>query len=297
MWIILFFLFSFIAPAESASNSESAPQIVRYPAGESPQDARQEYIYDVLKLALHLTEKEFGPYVLKAEGFEMVQERLIAELAAQRTIDVVPLPALEKGYTGLQPIQIPIRQGLLGWRLLLIRCDEQVHFNDFVNLQDLNHKQAGYSLNWGDLPVSEFNFEQLASISGYEALFQMLSTGRFDFIHRGLHEVIAEAATFTSQYPNLCVEKNLILQYPLPEYLYLNEDDEVLAERLQTGLEKAVSSGRLRALALNAYQDIFNHFDIHNRRLIQLHNPMPIDKSKVDNKDYWIHPSLLLNHH
>lgn len=297
MPIMLILLLLLLPVAQASGSSETATQTIRYPAGESQQDLRQEYIYDVLKLAMHLTEKDFGPYQLKPEGFGLVQERLIAELAAQRTIDVVPLPALERGYPGLQPIKIPLRQGLLGWRLLLIRCEDQVYFNDFVTLQDLNHKRAGYSLNWGDLPVNRLNFENLTTVSGYEALFQMLSTDRFDFIHRGLHEIIAEAETFSAQYPNLCIEKNLILQYPLPEYIYLHEDNEQLARRLQAGLEMAASSGRLRALALNTYQDTFARLNIHNRRLIPLANPMPIDTSKVDDNNYWISPSLLLNHH
>lgn len=297
MWNILALLLVLTPIAETSGDSGSTAQVVRYPAGESQQDLRQEYIHDVLELALHLTEKEFGPYELKQEGFGLVQERLITELAAQRTIDVVPLPALESGYPGLQPIQIPLRQGLLGWRLLLIRCEDQVYFNDFINLQDLNYMRAGYSLNWGDLPVNQLNFRNLTSVSGYEALFQMLSTGRFDFFHRGLHEIIGEADTFTSQYPNLCVEKKLLLQYPLPEYLYVHQDNQQLAKRLQTGLNLAVTSGRLRALALNAYRDTFYRFNIHNRRLIPLVNPMAIDDSKVDQEDYWISPSLLLNHH
>ena len=263
-------------------------RVILYPVGRSEQDRRYHYMLKLLQLILDKTADAYGAYKLKPD-VHMNQERIIQRLC-EGPLDVAQLPISEKAEKKLLPIRVPIRKGLLGWRLLIIRQDDRKAFAQSKSLADLKNFKAGFGHAWPDLPILESNVGKENVVTGrsYDGLFAMLVRGRFDYLHRGLHEPWAEVADRRSQFPNLWIEETLVLHYPIGDYLYVNQEDVALAERLTQGFVKAIEDGSFEALFQSEYGAMISKARIPERTLIKFANPFLPEETPLDDKRLWI---------
>jgi hypothetical protein len=67
-----------------------------------------------------------------------------------------------------------VDRGLLGYRLLLIRADDQARFAKVRTLDDLRHLRAGLGKGWADVNIFEASGVEVVEGSNYEGLFGML---------------------------------------------------------------------------------------------------------------------------
>ncbi len=103
----------------------------------------------------------------------------------------------------------------------------------------------------------------------------MVAGKRFEIFPLGSNEVYAFLDKFGANYPQLVIDEHISLIYPFGRFFYVNKDNEELANKIQTGLEKALDDGSLQNL-LNQhayFKDAFSKAHLHNRVQIRIDTP------------------------
>jgi hypothetical protein len=195
-------------------------------------------------------------------------------LAAGEAPDVIwssSNPDREKRF---RPIKISLLKNLNEYRILLIRKEDQHLFTNIQTLDDLKTLSAGSGAHWSDTNILKRNHLPTIVAPTHDSLFRMLSSNRFDYMSRGLYELVD-----TTNYlkvldleDGLVFEKHLLLHYRVPFYYFVHKDNKSLAERLQKGLEITLKDGSFDE-AFFKYEDYKNGYQIldnHDRRIIRL---------------------------
>ncbi|MBV8467539.1 MAG: amino acid ABC transporter substrate-binding protein, partial [Burkholderiales bacterium] len=216
--------------------SAAAPELeVIYPAPESPADVRYNDLVEILHEALEHTAATYGPYKVHPAHSVMNEARELQTLEAGEEINIAWSSTSDEKEQHLLPIRIPLRKGLLGYRIALISKDEQALLDKVHDADDLRKFTIGQGIGWGDVALYNRNgFKVLTA--NYENLFRMAEVRRFDLFPRGIGEVFKEYDEHVKLNPNLVVEQHLLIQYPWPYYFFFNRKDTALAERVETGL-------------------------------------------------------------
>ncbi|MBL4761083.1 MAG: ABC transporter substrate-binding protein [Gammaproteobacteria bacterium] len=226
----------------------------------------------VLSLALDATIEDFGPYQLKHHKAE-VQGRAIEELANNRGIDVLWFATSAQREKRLHAIPIPIDMGMLGFRVCMIRKGSQAAFGRIRNLQ--GWRASGVSIgqhqHWPDTGILKANHLDVVTSQTYDALFQMLRAKRFDCFARSILEIDREMKEL--QITDLEIERNLLLVYPMPTFMFVSKQNIRLAKRLTQGLTRIQQDGRLKAVVLKQHEKHIEDLNLKQRRIIHLNNP------------------------
>ena len=142
-------------------------------------------------------------------------------------------------------IRIPLIQGLLGYRLCLIKDGDQHKFSKITNKEQwlASNLTIGQHQNWPDTLVLKDNGLMVKTSYKYKLLFQQLVKHRFDCFARGANEIVYEQRAH--QDLGLIIEKKLMLHYPFPLFFFVNKNNPDLAKRLEQGLSKLIENGVL----------------------------------------------------
>ncbi|WP_143871359.1 amino acid ABC transporter substrate-binding protein [Catenovulum sediminis] len=283
-FIILAILFTFAA-IHMASASEETITVV-YPKPLSELDQRIVYPLEVLKLVLSKNNSEFK---LQPSRVAMTQNRALKMLALGVGVDVVWSMTNEIRETNLTPIRVPLYKGLIGWRLLLIKSENQTRFDKLNTLAELRRYIAGQGHDWPDTDILAANGFRIVSSSSYEGLFEMLEKNRFDFFPRSIIEIGDELKSHTEY--NLSIEKTLLLHYPAAFYFFINRANSALKTRLENGFNTAISDGSFDALFYKYNQQHIQQANIQNRKILKLHNPNLPSATQLDNAELWLTPT------
>lgn len=259
-------------------------------AGASPDNSR-DYIlwyrnYDspairaLVELALTET-PEYGAFQL-LRSVELSQGRVLRELndRQSRLVDIANVATSSERENFLTAVPIPVDGGLLGFRVCVVLPESLPLFEGIRNLQDLQQSniRIGQGSHWPDTPVLEANGIQVITHSRYEILFGMLRNERFECFARGVSEVLYDLEH--QQDPDLVIEPNLLLAYPMPSYLFVGPQDQQTAHRLHTGLERAIHDGSFGQYLKTYYGRAIEVLDLDNRFVIALENPFLSDESR-----------------
>lgn len=223
-------------------------------------------------------------------NLEMYQNRSLVELARGNSpIDVMwTMTDRERESSGVLPVRIPIDRGLMGWRVLLVRRGDLARWAQLRSLQELRQRVAGQGHDWPDTAILRANGLQVSTSSGYEALFRMLSQGRFDYFPRAVFEVDAELAD--KRHAGLAVAPNLMLHYPAAAYLFVSPRRPELAELLRIGLEKAVADGTLQQLHHAHFDAVMKAHPVSRDRVLRLQNPLLPPETPLQRRELWLQP-------
>lgn len=189
----------------------------------------------------------------------------------------------------LRPIRIPLCRGLFGYRVLLIREDEQPRFNNVKSLKELAALSAGQGTHWPDTAIMQNNGLRVITSETTESLFRMLKAKRFDYFPRGISEAWFELDQRGEDH--LVVEENLLLHYPTAIYFFVNKENEALAKRIETGMEKLIDNGNFDAFFYNHPRVSSGLEHLMQRRIITMTNPLLPPETPVNNPRYWINLS------
>ncbi len=278
-------LVTFVLTTGTLPVAASEEMVVIHPIGRTADDNRYDYMKKLLVLLLDTTRNQFGSYRL--QGYvPMTQDRIIRELQLGH-LDVAQLPISLKANRLLMPIKVPIRKGLLGWRILLIHRDNSKKFEAVHSLTDLRQLRAGFGAQWGDLPVLKHNASVVVTENEYDYLFRMLQGKRYDYLHRALHEPWNEVATHKECCPDLMVEDTLVIHYPIGDYLYVAKDNP-LHDRLTEGFRRAREDGSFDALFYREYGAVIEKANVKARRLIRFENPYLPKDSPLQDATLWL---------
>lgn len=250
------------------------------------QDARYAYRTALLRLVLDQT-RDQGVCSLSPQFTTVTQDRGLA-LMEEGRIDVVSMPTTLQREKDMRAIRFDILRGLLGYRVLLIRKQQQVDFAAVQSLAELRQFRLGFGMHWADLPLLQYNGFQVVAAPHYESLFAMLSRGRFEGFPRGLNEAWQELGEQQAIFPNLMVEPTLAFHYPWPVYFFVRKDNLALAARLQLGLQRAQADGSMHRLFMQYHGQLLQQAQLAKRRLFLLANPtLPPGTPKADTS-WWL---------
>lgn len=89
---------------------------------------------------------------------------------------------------------------------------------------------------------------------------------------------------------NLVVEKNIVLIYKLPFYLYVHKENHALARELHRALDAALADGSFDEYFFShpMVKDAINWSDLKNRKAFYLNNPNISKGTPLHRDDYWL---------
>lgn len=224
----------------------------------------------LLHRALQITQQEYGEYEFVL-SHKMKQDRALRELVSGR-IDIAHFVSTSEREKQATPIRIPIMQGLLGYRLCLIKEDNQKKFIGVNNIKQWIDKNITIAQDkrWPDTKILESNGVNVQTTFKHELLFQQLSKARFDCFARGISEISLEQQEHSSL--GLIIEKHIVIHYPLPQFFFVAADKPLLAERLKLGLTRLQENGEAELLFDSYYQAILDNLELKKRVFIELQN-------------------------
>jgi hypothetical protein len=260
-------------------------------APEISGDQRATYFWELLSAALESNRHIYGDYEITSYPVPMSHARIIAEMEAdgQGRVNIfVPAtnPDLE---TRLLPVRIPVDKGLLGYRLFLIMPETQSRLEAVRNVDDLRKFTIGQGEPWADSRILEAQEFKLVLANGYDGMFKMLDARRFDLFSRGIDEIGREWRLQKALIPNLQIERNLILHYPLPRYYFVprTKRGERMAERIEDGLRRLAKSGEFDRRYAAYKRSVLDELDLNGRRVLQISNPFFTPAIPYTDKRWW----------
>lgn len=268
-------------------DSVSTRDTVVYARPTGDIDREGSYPVDLLQLALVKSGRGFS---LLASSGPIPQARAIHLLRAGEVIDVLWTVTSPEREDLLLPIRIPIDRGIYGWRLFLIRADDQKRFDAVRTLDDLAALHAGQGHDWPDLPILRAAGLEVVGGSSYGGLFGMLARGRIDYFPRAVPEVWAELQE--RRHLPLQVEQGLALHYPSAMYFFVAPDNTELAQALTLGLERALADGSFKALFQRYFGAAIRRSRLTERRVFEIANPQQPELRDRSDARLWFRPAV-----
>lgn len=252
-------------------------------------DDTKEYKYQVLKLILEKTEKTDGPFKIQAPQQEVPQARDF-EMVKQGYVDVILTATSPERERELHPIRIPFEKGLYGYHIFIINESDQPKFSAVRTLDDLRKLWAGLNEIWPDTKVFRANGLNVVATAGYRELFHMLKERRFDYFPRAAWEPWRELRDMNI--PGLVVEKDLLIYYPVPGYIFTSKNNLKLADRLERGLRMAIADGSFdKVFYNNIYiKEALELGNMKNRRVFRLEDDPLSPETPLNDKGLWYVP-------
>jgi len=226
-----------------APSVRAEPGVVIYPTSGVADDQRSRFYISLLQIAL---DKGGGGLQARESAIPSVTLRTFERMVTGNGIDVVWAPTtaqLERDYL---PVRVPLDKGVLGWRIFLVNRTEREKFADVHSMEQLKALSAGQAGEWVDTQILRHNGMTVVESTLYETLFKMLAGHRFDYMPRGIAEIIGEASNYA--HLGLEIEPRLALHYPFCTYFFVAPGNGQLAQQLERGLRKAQSDGSFERL-------------------------------------------------
>ncbi len=270
-----------------------AQMVVKYPRPQSENDTRYAYHTALLKEALRRTQGQYGLASVEPAA-QVMNELRIARFLQEgvEEIDVMYKPASKDLELKLRPVRVPLDRGLLGWRVFLIRQQDQAKFAEVESLEDLRQFTVGQGQTWTDVEIYRHNNLPVVTGGSYEGLFKMLMKGHFDYFARGVEEAPYELEARKEQFPDMFMEQTIALYYPFPRYMWVGNNakgDELLL-RLTEGLESMVADGSLQQMFFDYKRDALRQVRLKTRKVLKIENPFLPDTAPLDRQELWFDP-------
>lgn len=287
--------FIYVALAAGAP-VQAEPMRVHIPVGESAIDSRSEHAVAVLYRALALTERDFGPFEVLPAAAGVTQGRNLESVArSDGALSLIwTMTTLEREQL-VSPIRIPVYLGLIGYRVGLIRAEDQNAFAQADSIAELTQHRVCLGRDWPDAPIMEAAGFQVVIGSDYESLFAMLAAGECDFFSRAVYEAYAEFDAREALYPNLAVEASVLIRYPTAAYFFVDPAAGGLRRRLAAGLRAMADGGVLRRMAFRdpGIDEALSRADLERRRVIDIENPLLPSETPAADPSLWFDPAFM----
>lgn len=237
--------------------------------------ARQVYEKAVITAALDATRASYGEWQLLEDIRDLPFADEEAGVFRVEGFDVFGTvagnPKLENERKHLVPV--PIMKGLLGYRLLIIRAQDQEKFAAIESAEQLKQLTLGIPATWADAELFRQNGYSVNEGGSFDDLFVRLALGEFDYVAFGANEIDSVWQERAASVPGLVREQELLLVYPFPVVFYVNPTKTYFAERLTQGLEELQGTGKLDAIFYAHHGNPVTDFKLDQRRRFDLSNP------------------------
>lgn len=246
-----------------------------YPGGEE----RFTFHLDVLKMALDHSSLEYN--LVRSKYQDITQSRAEMLVYENKELDVMWGPSDAAREQKLKLVPLPFDYGLLGYRVFVIKDEDQERFSSIKRLNQLIDYRPIQVEEWVDTDIlrdAGFN----VSTGPYKNLYTMLKWRRGDFIPRSVREVQEEFQKMTKDIQGLSIDQNILLRYREGDFFYVNQEDQELYDALKYGLKEVYQNGKLREYIFSHYgrdeDSILNH--LQDRVMIRLFNSYVSDQVK-----------------
>ncbi|MBW8189604.1 hypothetical protein K0504_01035 [Neiella marina] len=170
-------------------------------------------------------------------------------------------------------IDVPIANGLLGQRILIVKKERLAEFSAITELADLQRLRIGIPATWVDAGLFRSNGCAVVERGCFDELFERLSRDEFDYVALGANEILDVYQSMVKPADQLVIEPNLMLYYPFPLIFYVASEQLHLAEKIHSGLKTLQGNGRLDACFNDFYGHAVAQLNLQHRRVIRLQNP------------------------
>lgn len=246
---------------------------------------KEAHNFEVIQRALEVTALEYGPFIFEEVFLSMNSSRMLKSISDGELINISLVPANKEWDSVNLPIKIPVRMGLLNYRLLVVNKADLNKFEKIDTLEDLNTFSAGLLKNWITTKVYQANKLNVIDVINLKSLFLMLNKDRIDYIPRTIYEIYDDMKAQSLASDNLVIEPTIVLHIPMHTYVYVSPKFPLLAERIESGLKKLLASGELKEILYKYYGANIQRAKLANRKVIFIDNPLYDFKTNLNN-DY-----------
>lgn len=260
--------------------------IVSYRDGESDNDTRFLYPYELIKASLEATKPEYGSYkLIPVQRFNNKRAQNPDYISTLENFIFETSISFERE-RNLLSVKIPTSRGIYGYRVFLIDKKNQPIFDKIKTIEDLKKIVFGQSDSWLDYQILKDAGFNVISGNNYEGLFAMLNAGRFQAFPRGINEAYREVEQKQYDFPNITVEKNICIYYPLPRYFYTAKENKLLAERMEKGMNIIIENGIFDKIWTKYNYPSIEKSNLSNRKIFYIKNLYLPKDIPITNKNY-----------
>ena len=261
--------------------------IVSYREPESKNDSRFEYPLALIKASLDATRDKYGSYklipVVRLNNKRAQNPDYISTLENFIFETSISIEREEK----LLSIKIPTSKGLFGYRVFLIKKQNQYLFDTVKTVDDLKQISFGQGDGWLDSQILKDAGFNVVLGNNYDGLFAMLNKERFLAFPRAVNEAVREVEQIKDLYPDIVIEKNLCIYYPLPRYFYTAKKNTLLAERITKGMNIIIKNGTFDKIWNKYNYPAVEKCNLAKRKIFYIKNNYLPDNIPFSNKNYW----------
>lgn len=249
------------------------------------ENKKEELVLSLLALAVSKTEYT-ACFRERKQSITLAREAREVEKGRLRLMWAGSAPIAE---AKLRAVRIPVFKGLLGYRVLIIRSDDQARFSRVNSVEQLISFTAGVGETWADRAILEAANMPIVTSAYGPQLWPMLIKQRFDYMAFGIFEAWQH---FPEQSNSLGVEKSLILHYPISFYFYVNKEDDQLHEILTRGMELAITDGSYDRMLFQSalMKKAVKSTKISSRHVLKLPNPNMPQDTPLHIEKFWMSP-------
>lgn len=279
----LIFAISFVTTGLSAELIITNPK-------KSNIDVRFDYPLLLLEEAMERTVDRYGSYRIERYPESLTRKRVLA-LLVRDEITVFEAATRREWEASAIPVRIPLRKGVIGYRVFFIREEDQKQFSMINSLEELlNNHRMGQGAQWSITQVFKRLDIDVVGSAEYEPLFKMLMAGRFDYFPRGINEVNREFSSRKEKYPTLKIEETLSLYLPLPTYFFVSPNRPELAKRIEIGLLSMLDDGTFDKIFMDYHGADIEEANLNSRKIFSLNNPNLSDETPFHRTELWYKP-------
>jgi len=236
-------------------------------------DKRAKHKDEIIIRSLEITEAEYGPFTFERIDVDMTPSRALASMKAGNLINIFIAPASKIWEKNAIPIKVPIRLGLLSYRLLLVNKKNLHKFKQVKTFDDLKKFRVGLQSDWITTKIFKELGMNVITAHNFEGLFLMLDKQRSDYIPRAIYEIYDEFNNRKTKLNNVVIEPTLALYLPMVSYVYVSASAPNIAKRVNSGLQKLARTGELKNIFNKYYEEDVRKANLKNRRIIEIINP------------------------
>jgi len=266
-----------------------------YPRNISATDSQHDFDYELLRLALTATTTKYDDFILRPSEFPVTQSRAEADIVTGNgDVTIMARSTSIEKEASMLPIRIPIDKGLISYKVFLIRAERQREFAAINSLDELRKLSVGSFPTWTDTRVLQDAGFTVVTSDTYEGLFEMLNEGRFDFFSRGVDEAYRELDERRDAFPDMTVEKTILLYYPTTRYFFVRRDDagQLLARRVEDGLNMMIADGSYNEVFQRYKAAMLERADLKDRKIFRIKNNYLSPDTPLGRKELWYSPDL-----
>lgn len=196
--------------------------------------------------------------------------------------DLLITVASNPKFEGIEKLIIaqPLAFGILGCRIPIYRRDQQARFQTHQS-DPFQHASIGLPSDWADVPIFQTNEYQVVTRANLQDCFEQVAIGAVDYLCLGANEVSKVFEDYRERFPELMIDTEHVLYYPMPLQFYCHPKANVLHQKLSEALDRHARTGRLSALFEDHFGAAIKNLTLPTRHIHRLSNPMLMDQSNL----------------